>query len=89
MSILEKVTRVSRIHYKVITGKWFIGIARSCARYIPGSGVIKRDIDESLDISFELNPREWIFGLQKDWYDGPLYQFGLGPIIFTSCYWFN
>jgi len=26
-----------------------------------------------------LKPRDWVWGVHRDWYDGPLTTFGLGP----------
>jgi hypothetical protein len=35
------------------------------------------------DFSFHLFPRKnfRFFGYQKSWYDGPIYEFGLGPLF--------
>ncbi|HEY8096166.1 MAG TPA: hypothetical protein VIE65_08740 [Methylobacter sp.] len=35
-------------------------------------------------IHFLVSPRFWLFGRQEEWFDGPLYSFGLGPLILIN-----
>lgn len=32
-------------------------------------------------VHLAVRPRHWHFGLHEYWYDGPLYTFGLGPLL--------
>lgn len=33
-------------------------------------------------VAFHFFPKpKWQWGYEKDWYDGPLYSFGLGPLL--------
>ena len=36
----------------------------------------------SYNLTFHLfiSKKHWIFGFEEDWYNGPIYHFGLGPI---------
>lgn len=38
-----------------------------------------------LDVHLVVKPKHWQFGYKKDWYDGPLPSFGLGP-LFIVCW---
>ena len=33
-------------------------------------------------------PTHWTWGINKDWYDGPINDYGLGPLInFNTLWW--
>ena len=38
----------------------------------------------SYSLHFIVSPRHWVWGKQQSWYDGPIYEYGIGPLFLLS-----